>query len=81
MTDFDTPRILEKWHWPEYAQQYFGGDVQEWAFRKTGEMSYDVWQRPHWGNPRVIARCIARDAKEAKRAFCDMAKADDKAHA
>jgi len=81
MTNFATPRVLEAWHWPHYAQEYFGGDVQEWQFRKTGTYAYEVWQRPHWLPPRAVARCVARNAVEAKRVFCDMAKADENRYA
>ena len=73
--------ILSKWKFPQYAQEYYGGDVQTWQFQKPAHMEYQIKQYTHWLGPRIIARCIASSAVEARRIFCDMATSDEQSHA
>lgn len=74
-------RILNKWQFPQYARDYFGGDVQRWEFVKSGNCVYEIHQWPHWGNHRIVAKCVALTAANARREFCEMARCDDRAHA
>jgi hypothetical protein len=68
-------------NFPQYAHEYFGGDVQSYSFHRTGHMTYEIRQVPHWLSPRVVARCTAMDAREARNVFYDMAKDSDKRYA
>lgn len=52
--------------------------MQSYSFHRTGHMTYEIRQVPHWLPPRVVARCTAMDAREARNVFCDMARDSDK---
>tara|TARA_B100000780_G_scaffold269353_1_gene228089 strand:- start:659 stop:949 length:291 start_codon:yes stop_codon:yes gene_type:complete len=67
--------MLSTWGWPDHAKEYWGGDVQEFAFvrdslwRGTGGYEYHIWQRPHWGNKRKTASTYGCSSREAAQRF------------
>jgi hypothetical protein len=67
--------MLSTYGWPDHAKQYWGGDVQEFAFvrdsawRWAGGYEYHIWQRPHWGNKQKTASTYGCSAREAAQRF------------
>ncbi len=64
---------LKTYSFPEYANHYYGDDVQTYWFEREGN-EYRIMQRPHYFAERCIARVIALNVEDAKRqlfAFCE----------
>lgn len=74
-------RVLDKFTFSNRAAEYYGGDVQAWSFVKFGPMDYGIVQIPHYLPPRIAARVVERDAKQARLALARIARCDDQAHA
>ena len=79
--------MLSTCGWPDHAKEYWGGDVQEFAFvrdstwRGTGCYDYHIWQRPHWYNKRRTASVSGCSARDAAQRFIQMSRECERRYA
>lgn len=73
--------------WPDHAKEYWGGDVQEFAFVRdstwicTGCYDYRIWQRPHRYKKRWVASVSGRSARDAAQRFIQMSRECERRYA